>query len=161
MLYPHFYYDSIFQIPYDQLYAKGVRGLIYDIDNTLACHADKLPPENVVALIERLHKMGFQVALFSNNSARRLRTFNETMKLPGVSRAGKPFTAALRRLMGEMDITAQQTVIIGDQLFADVWCGLRAGVTTILVKPISDKEVITVRAKRGLERWMLKRYQSQ
>ena len=102
--------------------------------------------------------MGFQVGLLSNNSSRRLTAFNKTMNLPGTARAGKPFAASLRKLMKEMDVNPQETAIIGDQLFADIWCGKRAGVTTVLVKPITEKEVVTVRIKRGLERWVLKRY---
>lgn len=102
--------------------------------------------------------MGFQVGLLSNNNARRLDVFNESMQLPGASMAAKPFTAVLRRLMKEMDVNPTETAIIGDQLFADVWCGKRAGLTTVLVKPLTEKEVVTVRIKRGLERRFLKRY---
>ena len=158
LLKPDFYFDSIFHVPYERLYEQGVRCLIYDIDNTLASHADKRPPTKIVTLVKKLRGMGFQIGLLSNNSARRLQVFNETMKLPGASMAAKPFTAILRRLMKEMGMNPQETAIIGDQLFADVWCGKRVGVTTVLVKPITEKEVITVRMKRGLERRVLKRY---
>jgi HAD superfamily phosphatase (TIGR01668 family) len=101
---------------------------------------------------------GFQVGLLSNNNAKRLDLFNESMKLPAAARAVKPFTSVLKRLMEEMGLGPDETAIIGDQLFADVWCGKRAGLTTVLVKPITKKEVISVRMKRGLERRMLKRY---
>lgn len=158
MLKPDFYFDSIFQIPYDRLYDSGIRCLIYDIDNTLVSHYDKRPPVKIVSLINRLRKRGFQVGLLSNNTSRRVNSFNEFMGLPGSSKAAKPFTAVLRRVMEEMDANPQETAIIGDQLFADVWCGKRAGITTVLVKPITDKEFFTVRIKRGLERRMLKKY---
>lgn len=158
MLKPDFYFDSIFQVPYDRLYEQGIRGLIYDIDNTLASHADLRPPGKIVSLVKQLQEMGFRVGLLSNNTSRRLSVFNETMKLPGASRAAKPFATSLMRLMKQMDIEQQQAAIIGDQLFADVWCGKKAGITTVLVKPITEKEVITVRIKRGLERRFLKRY---
>ena len=158
MLKPDFYFDSIFQIPYDSLYEQGVRGLIYDVDNTLVSHADKLPPTKIISLIEKLRVTGFQVGLLSNNNSKRLRVFNESLQLPGFSMAAKPFTATIRRLMGNMGVSPDETAIIGDQLFADVWCGKRAGIITILVKPITEEEIITVRLKRGLERRMLKRY---
>ena len=158
MLKPDFYFDSIFQVPYDSLYKQGVRGLIYDIDNTLVSHDDKRPPSKIVSLIKKLQGMGFQVGLLSNNNARRLGAFNAHMQLPAASMAAKPFTSALKRLMKKMGVTPQDTAIIGDQLFADVWCGKRAGLTTVLVKPLTKKEVLSVRLKRGLERRMLKRY---
>jgi len=160
LLNPDFYFDSIFQIPYEQLYAQGIRGLIFDIDNTLAGYDDRRPPLKTASLINRLHKVGFQVGLLSNNNAKRLTTFNEFMQLPGASLAAKPFTPALRRVMKEMGVSPNETAIIGDQLLADIWCGKRAGITTVLVKPLTEKEVITVRLKRGLERRMLQRYLS-
>ena len=158
MIQPDFYFDSIFQIPYERLYKQGIRCLVYDIDNTLAGYDDKHPPLKTASLINRLHGMGFKVGLLSNNNARRLQTFNEFMQLPGASLAAKPFTPALKRIMKEMGVGPDETAIIGDQLLADIWCGKRAGITTILVKPLTEKEVITVRLKRGLERRMLKRY---
>ena len=161
MINPNFYYDSVFHIPYEELYKQGIRGLIYDIDNTLAGYEDKHPRQQTADLINKLHEMGFKVGLLSNNTSGRLTTFNEFMKLPGASLAAKPFTPALRRVMKEMGVAPHETAIIGDQLLADIWCGQRAGITTILVKPLTESEVITVRLKRGLERRLLKRYLSE
>jgi len=155
---PDFYFDSIFQIPYDHLHEQGIRGLIFDIDNTLAGYDDKRPPVNTASLINKLHKMGFKVGLLSNNNAKRLQTFNEFMQLPGASLAAKPFTPALKRVMKEMGVDSNETAIIGDQLLADIWCGQRAGITTVLVKPLTEREVITVRLKSRLERKLLQRY---
>ena len=38
MFFPDEYLDSAYVIDYDRLYREGYRGLIYDIDNTLAPH---------------------------------------------------------------------------------------------------------------------------
>ena len=158
LLKPDFYYNSIFEVPYELLYEQGVRAIIYDIDNTLVSHDDIYPPSNITGLVERLRTMGYKIGLLSNNSSRRMAAFNESMKLPSASMAVKPFTPALRRLMSEMNVDSRETAIIGDQLFADIWCGKRVGITTILVKPITHNEVITARIKRGLERRVLRRY---
>ena len=160
MLKPDYYFESVFHIPYDRLYELGIRALIYDIDNTLASYDDKLAPEQIRLLVKDLKEMGFKVGLLSNNNARRVDMFNEPMGLPSSSMSGKPFTIALMRLMGEMAVQGQECAIVGDQILADVWCGKRAGITTVLVKPLTDKEVITVRLKRIVERPLLKKYLS-
>ena len=36
--YPDQYLDSTYQIDFEQLYAKGFRGILFDIDNTLVPH---------------------------------------------------------------------------------------------------------------------------
>lgn len=157
MVGPDYVYDSVHEIPYERLYEQGIRALVYDIDNTLATHADITPPDSVLTLVNRLQDIGFKVALLSNNTPNRLSLFNKDMQLYGASMAGKPFAPGLRRVMKDMEVTPEETLMIGDQLFADIWCGYNAGVATVLVKPIALKEWWTVRLKRGLERRMLKR----
>ena len=38
--YPDAWMDSTYQIDFDELYKKGYRGLIFDIDNTLVPHGE-------------------------------------------------------------------------------------------------------------------------
>jgi len=158
MLIPDYYYDSVFHIPYDELWEKKIRGLIFDLDNTLTPFHEKLPPAKVVALMKKLEKMGFQVCLLTNNTPRRMKRFNEGMRLNGVANGLKPFTRGVRRAMQIMGTGRKQTVIIGDQLLSDVWAGKNAGIGTILVKPITEKDFFFVRMKRVVERFMLRKY---
>ena len=37
-LYPKEYVDSTYEIDFEELYKKGYRGVIFDIDNTLVPH---------------------------------------------------------------------------------------------------------------------------
>jgi hypothetical protein len=162
-MYPDYYYDSIYEIPYPKLTEKGIKGLVFDIDNTLAAHSDKRPPIKVVALVKRLLNSGFRVSLVSNNSAKRVRIFNESFDnaLPTAHFAIKPFSRGLKRVMAEMGCVPNETAVIGDQLFTDIWGGNRIGAITILVKPLTLQDVLTVRIKRGLERKVLAKYISE
>lgn len=161
MLHPDYYYDSVFMIPYSELLKKNIRGLIFDIDNTLAPYNVARPPAKITALIRRLQRMGFQVSLLTNNTEKRMRLFNEHLSIISVHGALKPLTGGIKRAMREMGTGRGETVIIGDQLFSDVWGGKNARITTILVKPISKKDIFTVKLKRRLERLFLKSYFSK
>ena len=158
MLTPDYYYESVFVIPYKELWEKNIRGLIFDLDNTLTPFHEKLPPAKIVALMKRLEKMGFKICLLTNNTTNRLNRFNEGMKLNGIANGLKPFTRGIRKAMDVMGTNRQQTVIIGDQLLSDVWAGKNAGICTILVKPITEKDFFFVRFKRHIERVMLRNY---
>lgn len=158
MLRPDYYYDSVFHIPYAELREQNIRGLIFDLDNTLTPFHEKLPPSKIVALMKRLEKMGFQVCLLTNNTTGRLNKFNEQMQLKGIANGLKPFTRGIRKSMRLMGTNKNQTVIIGDQLLSDVWGGKNAGIKTILVKPITEKDFFFVRMKRLIERFMLRSY---
>jgi len=155
---PHFFCDSVFTIPYDFLYAKGIRGLIFDIDNTLAGYDDPTPPERILDLYADLQTRGFKVGLLSNNNDERLRVFNQATGLPGYARACKPAAFALTRLLRDLALPRRETALVGDQLFTDVWCARRAGLCSVLVKPLTDKDVWLVRAKRRLEQRVLRRW---
>ena len=57
--------------------------------------------------------------------------------------------------MKKMGTTTENTLFVGDQLFTDVWGAKRAGMHTILVKPIHPKEEIQIVLKRYLEKIVL------
>ena len=52
----------------------------------------------------------------------------------------------------------ENTVMLGDQVFTDVFAGKRMGLRAILVKPIRDKKTLFFRFKRWLEIPVLKTY---
>jgi len=156
--FPDEFYDSVFEIPYKNLLERGYESIIFDVDNTLAPYNVIRPPVKISALISRLAKMGFKMCLLSNNSGRRMAAFNENMKLFAVHRAMKPLTGGIKKSMELMGSGPENTVVIGDQLFTDILCGNMAGLYTVLVKPVSEKDQLTVRLKRGFEKKVLKAY---
>jgi len=158
MLKPDFYYNTVYDIPYDELWQKEIRGLIFDLDNTLAPYADNRPSAKIVALVKRLQRMGFKVCLLTNNTNKRLERFTKPLGLPGFANAAKPLTRGVRKSMNVMGTKRGYTAIIGDQILSDVWAGKNARLTTVLVNPISNKDFFFVRFKRMIEGWLLNRY---
>lgn len=67
--YPDDYVDSAYEIPYEELYKKGYRGIVFDVDNTLVEHGAPVT-ERAVALFERLRKTGYDTCIISNNKSR-------------------------------------------------------------------------------------------
>jgi hypothetical protein len=155
---PDYYYDSVFLIPYDELWKKNIRGIIFDIDNTLTRFDEKQPSAKIAALLHKLERMGFRLCLVTNNTNKRLAHFNENLTLPGIANAIKPLTRGVRYAMETMGTKPAHTVIIGDQVLSDIWAGKNAKITTILVKPISERDFFFVRAKRVIERIILRKY---
>lgn len=148
--YPDKIKDSAYDIDYESLYDNGVRGIIYDIDNTLVEHgfpADK----RAIELFEKLKKIGFKVVLLSNNKEPRVKMFNNAVKVMYIYKAGKPSKKGYLKAMEMMDTDTFSTIFIGDQLFTDVWGAKRTGIPNILVKPIDKHEEIQIILKRRLE----------
>lgn len=154
MFFPDRYVASTYVIDFEKLYEEGIRGLIFDIDNTLVPHGAPAD-ERAIALFERLKKIGFKCCLISNNQEPRVKMFNEKIQVDYVYDAHKPSTKNYKKAMEIMGTDTTSTVFIGDQLFTDVWGAKRTGISNILVKPIHPKEEIQIVLKRRLEKIVL------
>ena len=129
--------DSIYDIDLSALKASGIRLLLADLDNTLVPYGVTLPTDSVRAWKRQLEEVGITLFVLSNNRRPdRPRIFSRGLDVPFIGHAGKPGVAGFCKAMEQMGVTAEQTALVGDQIFTDVLGGNRAGVTTILVKPI-------------------------
>ena len=155
--YPDAWMDSTYQIDFDELYKKGYRGLIFDIDNTLVPHGEPAD-ERAKALFAHLKELGFSCCLLSNNQLERVQMFNKDVQVYFIEDAHKPSRKNYRKAMELMHTDLSNTMFIGDQLFTDVFGANRADMYTILVKPIHPKEEIQIVFKRYLEKIVLWEY---
>lgn len=152
--YPDEYLDCAYEIDYEAFYGRGMRGVIFDIDNTLVPH-DAPADERAIALFERLHRMGCGTMLLSNNKEPRVKSFADKVGTDYLYKAGKPGRAGYRKAMERMGTDERTTLFVGDQLFTDVWGAKRSGIYAVLVKPIHPKEEIQIVLKRYLEKIVL------
>ena len=155
--YPDEWMNSTYEIPFEKYYEQGYRGILFDIDNTLVPHGAPATKE-AEALFERLQKIGFSTCLISNNKKERVDMFKENIKTESIYKAGKPGISGYEKAMTAIGCDRQNTLFVGDQLFTDVWGAKRAGIKSILVKPINPKEEIQIVLKRYLEKIVLAEY---
>ncbi|OPZ87416.1 MAG: Mannosyl-3-phosphoglycerate phosphatase [Firmicutes bacterium ADurb.Bin419] len=157
--YPRHKVDKVQDIELDMLTKNNIKGLILDIDNTLVPEHVAEADQNAVAWIEKVKKAGFKVCIVSNASEKRVVKFNEKLKVHAIHRASKPSSKAFVRAARLMDIKPEETAVIGDQIFTDIFGGNRVNMFTVLVKPIDKREVIYVRAKRIAEKYVLAKHE--
>lgn len=155
---PEFYFDSYDVANAEFLLEIGVRGVILDIDNTLEPYENPVPGSDVLHWFDDLEMCGIKMAIVSNNNKERIELFNEKLGFPAYYKAGKPFKKNILCAMKDMGTTEKNTILIGDQVFTDVWAAHNAGIRAILVPPIKDKRDPLTRLKRLLERPVLKKY---
>ncbi|MCS1350401.1 YqeG family HAD IIIA-type phosphatase [Mechercharimyces sp. CAU 1602] len=158
---PDLFAPSIYRIDYRALWQRGIRGLIFDLDNTLV---ETTRPDATPELLEWLHQlqeMGFHVVIVSNNNRTRVSQFAIPLQIPYIHRARKPLAPAFRQAMREMQTEREETAVVGDQLLTDVLGGNRLHLYTILVAPISEQDAFFTRFNRQMERhifrWMHRR----
>ena len=148
--YPDRYVDSTYSLPFEELYEKGYRGIIFDVDNTLVPHGAPAD-ERSLELFRRLKNIGFSTCVLSNNKEPRVAPFAKLVDSPYIFKGNKPSRKGYRKAMEIMNTNESNTFFVGDQLFTDVWGARRTGIYSILVKPINPKEEIQIVLKRYLE----------
>lgn len=158
--YPKEYLDSTYEIDFQKEYERGVRGVIFDVDNTLVPHGAPAD-ERSLALFRQLKELGIGTLLLSNNKEPRVKSFSEAVGSTYIYKAGKPSPANYKKAMERLGTDTGSTLFVGDQLFTDVWGANRAGIRSYLVKPIHPKEEIQIVLKRYLEKIVLFFYKRQ
>jgi len=156
MLRPDARVDSLSEVTPDLLRSLGARHVLLDLDDTLvASNAEEFVAE-APAAVARLREAGIGVAILSNGKPERVQRASRLLGVPGLALAGKPFAWAFRRALALLPgATPSTTAMVGDQLFTDVLGAKRAGLVTVLVRPLSPGKLPHTRLARRLERMIL------
>ncbi|MDO4270329.1 MAG: YqeG family HAD IIIA-type phosphatase [Eubacteriales bacterium] len=155
-LIPDFVFESIYDITPLFLRENGVRGVLIDLDGTLASHKAALPPEALAPFVRALHEGGLRVLVFSNNREGRVGRFCAALGVDFISRAGKPLLGGFRRAAERLGLPADALAVVGDQIFTDVFGGNRAGALTCYVQTL-DRRFFWVNVRYQFERGFIER----
>lgn len=132
--------DSVTELSPEKLAAWGIRSLLLDIDCTLKRYSETDVSLEVRVWLDMLRSAGIGLCLLSNGRPARISAFAGRVGLPFVAMAMKPSPKGCRRAMAECGFEPASTMMVGDQIFADIWAGHRAGLQTALVVPIHPEE---------------------
>ncbi len=150
---PDLYLQDLYSLDFEVLRNNGIKGLILDIDNTIVPpHARDIGSE-ALQWIKKAGSEGFRLLILSNASRRRVDRFVAGIDIEAISRAGKPAASAFTAAKSKLGLESENIAVFGDQLFTDIAGGNRAGMFTVLVRPIDERrDWIFIRFKRLLEK---------
>jgi len=152
LLCPQIIVKTLYDIDINTLEQQGIRGIIFDLDNTIIPWDSPNMSPGIIQWLNNLLARGFNICLVSNNMGKRVQTIAGIFGIPFVSRAYKPAKTGFRQAIAAMELTNSQVAVVGDQLFTDILGGNRLGLYTIWVAPISGKEFIGTKITRRLEK---------
>lgn len=155
MLSPDLYYTSVTAIDLAALRQDGVRHLLIDLDNTLLPRDTSALPPEIRSWVDALADHGMTACLVSNNWHAHVMDTAESIGLPIVAKALKPFPAAFRKGLRRLGAEPGETAVVGDQMFTDVLGGNLLGMKTVLVIPQSSSDLPHTLVLRRIERRVL------
>ncbi|HHT25744.1 MAG TPA: YqeG family HAD IIIA-type phosphatase [Firmicutes bacterium] len=148
---------SLLDIDLNALAAQGIKALIIDLDNTLMGWDAEQITSQIKKWVQMVKAKGFRICIASNGLSNRVKRIAAELDVPAVPKAIKPRKRPFRLALRLLNTRSDQTAVIGDQVFTDILGGNRMNCYTILINPISRKELRSTRFMRRVERRILRR----
>lgn len=154
---PDLYQKSIYTINYDKLHKRGIKCLLFDLDNTLVPIKCKEVDSNLIELIEKINKKGFKLIIFTSSDEDRVEMFKDQLKIDAYSYTRNSYQKYMNEILNKYK--EDQIAVIGDEMLKDIAYGNKLGITTILVNPLG-KDRLFKRLKRLKEKRIMSKLRS-
>ncbi|HEM5017455.1 TPA: YqeG family HAD IIIA-type phosphatase [Streptococcus suis] len=154
---PDFALEKAYDVTVESLKKHGIKVVFVDLDNTLIAWNN---PDGTPEMRQWLHDLqdaGIPVVVVSNNKYERVKRAVEKFGIEFEAFALKPFTFGMNRALKRFDVQPYEVVMIGDQLMTDIRAAKRAGLKSVLVKPLIKTDSINTQINRWRERRTMKK----
>ena len=153
---PDMYQKSIYDINYKKLKKRGIKCLLFDLDNTLINYDEQNVNTKVKNLFAKLED-DFKVIIMSNSGKKRLTHIKEALNVDVAFSSRKPFKYKYKKILALYGFKDYQVAAIGDQLITDVFGANRMGFTSVFVNRLNDNEPVKTKVNRHFEKKILKK----
>lgn len=129
-------FRSVLELTPELLKGYGIRLVLADLDNTLAPYSQPLPSDEIIEWKERLLAAGIRLFIVSNNRSGRPERYCGALGVDCIAPAGKPSPRSLLKAVEQCGVRKEEAVMVGDQVFTDVFAGKRAGIRVFIIRPV-------------------------
>ena len=158
MIYPDYYCDKVTDITLELLRENGIKGVILDVDNTLIDFDENLL-EGVKSWANHFKENGVKLIILSNsNKVEKVKTVAKALEIEYFYFATKPLKRGFKKAQKQLQLQNAEIAVVGDQIFTDIIGANRSKMFSILVNPISQKDMWMTKIKRPLEEKIIQAY---
>ena len=149
---PDFLIEAVYNLRPERLHQHGIKAILVDLDNTLIAWNNPSGTPELRDWLDGMAKAAIPVIVVSNNKRSRVKRAVENFRVDFVSRAMKPFARGIRQAIDRYNLNQDTVVMVGDQLMTDIRAAKRAGIRSILVKPLVASDAWNTKLNRMRER---------
>ena len=116
----------------------GIEGIILDVDETIRKNMAKIPKCNkewIDTLKEQL-----KIIIVSNGMDRSIEAYFKEQGIDYIGFAYKPLKRNFIKACEKMSIQPEKVLVVGNDLFDDIYGGKRNNMKTALIKEVKDEE---------------------
>jgi len=133
---PHYTFRELLDVSPEFLKELGVKFLMVDLDNTVAAYNEHEPAENISQWVAVMKENGVELFIVSNSlKKRRVAAFAKSLGISYINGASKPSPKGVIKAMAAAGFNADNTALVGDQVYTDTLAANRAGIVSIVVRP--------------------------
>ncbi len=158
---PDMYKKSIYDIDYESLKKKGIKCILFDLDNTIAPINMQVPDKDMKDFFADIELLGIKIIILSNATKARVEPFKEKLNVDSSFHSKKPFKTKYKKILSMYSFRDNEIACVGDQLLTDVYGANRMGFFSILVHPLSNIDLFGTRMNRIFERKIFKKLEKQ
>ena len=114
----------------------GIEGIILDIDETMRENMKMIPKCNKIWLDEA--KKQLKVIVVSNGSDYKIEEYMRSQGIDYIGFAYKPLKKNFLKACEKMQLKPEQVLVVGNDLFSDIYGGKRRNMKTAIVKSVKD-----------------------
>ena len=157
-IYPKFYFDKVTDIKLDFLKENNIKALLLDVDNTLIA-IDRKMIDGLVKWHNEIKNGEIKTIILSNsNKIDKIEKVANTLNIEYLYLGLKPLKKGFKQAIEKLELKSENIAAVGDQIFTDVIGANRCNISSILVKPISKKDLWLTKWKRPIEQKVIDHY---
>lgn len=139
-------------VPAD-LVQMGKKLVLLDVDNTLLHWRSEDIPESTFLWVQAARDAGLELCILSNTRhPERLERLSKKLNVPFLRGKFKPSRQMYLQALEKFQVSAEEAIMIGDQIFTDVWGSNRTQIDAILVAQMSPRDFVGTKVSRFGER---------
>lgn len=145
--------NSLLEVDPKELADRGKKLVLLDVDNTLLpWRGETLPPASF-EWVAAAKSAGLKLCILSNTRhPARLDRIAKRLDVPYLTGRFKPSSHMYLQALKQFSVTAEEAVMIGDQLFTDILGANRSGIESIWICPMTGNDFVGTKLSRLGER---------
>ena len=152
---PDIYAKNIYSIDYKKLKERGIKCILFDLDNTIAPLKEKEPSKEIKELFSYIDDLNMKVIILSNSRKERVAPFKEILNVDSCHTSQKPLKHKYKKILKMFNYDVSEVAAAGDQILTDVFGANRVGILSIFVDSLTPEDGFFTRINRKIERVIL------
>ncbi len=152
---PTYMVEAVYDLRANDLLRQGITAVLVDLDNTLIAWNNPDGTPEVRTWLDEMTMADISVVVVSNNKHSRVERAVSRFGVDFISRAMKPFAYGIDKAIDRYGFDREEVIMVGDQLMTDIRASHRAGIKSVLVKPLVQSDAWNTKINRWRERRVL------